>query len=752
MSKRPLCVAALLWAALLWLLGQMQVSGFTFQPPKLPLKISLEKAIVSGEIYKKEEYNLYTNLYIKKANLNTNSKKYSIDNVKIHIEKKRCNSLLECGDYVTVKGMLKEIPIPTNLGQFNERVHYYARGVKWYQEGNAIKILEKGFNPFLKWQDMFKEMWKNGISAVVPEETVGFFESLLLGEKKNLDKNQKILFQIMGCSHILAISGLHLVIIGGGLLKILRKFSIPFGIAGSISGIIMILYGELTGNGASVMRAAIMFLVWIGALMWKRTYDFLSSSALACILLLMKSPLYLYDSSFLLSFGAILGLGIIQPVLFPKSVRKRKKTFYQKGKKFFLEGIKGGIAIWVTLLPLMMYFFYEISILGVIVNLLVLPTAGILLISACVGSILGVCQIIALGKIIVIPAIFILKIYLCIGKMIQKLPFALWITGKPMLWKCVCYYMILFLLLWIKIHKAWRKSFYGILVASIFLLSGKFPWERRDVTFLDVGQGDCACIHLNDSSCFLIDGGSSSVANVGMYRILPFLKAVGIRNIKGIFVSHTDLDHISGIQELLESVEKKEISMQIETLFLSECEATKDKLKELEKMGKKAGCKVVYIKKGTKIREKNVQLECLAPNRKDLECNESSQAFRMTKGRLKVLFTGDIEGEGEKELFLELKMRGEMYNVLKVAHHGSKNSTKEELLEIINPQASVISCGEDNSYGHPHKELMERLKMHTKKIFLTMEEGEIQLVERKKSFLMESRMGKKRYLFTGNEP
>ena len=164
---------------------------------------------------------------------------------------------------------------------------------------------------------------------------------------------------------------------------------------------------------------------------------------------------------------------------------------------------------------------------------------------------------ISFGKLAIVPAVLILEIYLGIGRIIQKIPFALWITGKPALWKCVSYYVVLFLLLWMKKSKRWKKSFYGILALSIFLLCGKLPWEKRDITFLDVGQGECACIHTDDRSCFLIDGGSSSVSGVGKYRILPFLKAFGIVEIKGIFVSHTDLDHISGIQELLESVEKR---------------------------------------------------------------------------------------------------------------------------------------------------------------------------------------------------
>ena len=756
MSKRPLCGAALLWAVMLWLLGQMQVSAFTFQTPKLSLKIPLEKAAVSGEIYKKEEFTLYTNLYIKNANLTINSKQYSIDNVKVHIKREKCSTAFRCGDKVFVKGRLEEIPLPANLGQFNERVYNYARGIKWYQSGESVQVLEKNFNLFLKWQNKIKEMWIKGISKVVPEDKIGFFESVLLGEKRNLDSSQKILFQIMGCSHILAISGLQLSIMGGGLLKILQRLSVPFWAAGSISMIAMILYGGLTGSGAAVMRAAIMFSVWIGALIWKRTYDFLSSAALACILLLIKSPLYLYDSSFLLSFGAILGLGLVQPAFFSKKMQRGKKTLGEKTKKLFMDGIKGGIAVWAVLLPMMMYFFYEISVFGIIINLLVLPTAGILLISGCAGSLLGMCGIISLGKLVTALALLILEAYISVGKIIQHIPFAMWITGKPALWKCVCYYMFLILLLCVKNCKKSskrRKTFWsGIWIASLLLLCVKLPWEIRDITFLDVGQGDCICIHTGNRSCFLIDGGSSSVSGVGKYRILPFLKACGIQEIKGIFVSHTDLDHISGIQEILESVARKETQIKLERLFLSECEEKKEKLEELEKKGKKAGCKAVYIKKGTKIREGKVQLECLAPDRKDLECNEGSQAFCMTKGSLKVLFTGDIEGEGENELFQEIKARGEEYDVLKVAHHGSKNSTKEEFLEIVNPKASVISCGKDNSYGHPHKELLERLENYTEKMLFTMEEGEIRLTERKNSFCIESRLGKKRYLFMENEP
>ena len=752
MNKRPLCVAALLWAAVLWLLGQAGIPSFTFVCPKLPAELHSANAAVVGEIYKKEEFTLNTNLYIKKSILNINSKKYPIDNVKVHIEKERCPDFLECGDRVLLSGTLMEIPLPANLGQFNERVYYYARGVKWYQDADSVKLLDKSANRILRGKEKIKDIWRNGISAVIPESKRGFFESILIGEKEDLDSKQKLLFQFMGCSHILAISGMHLSIIGGGLLKILQRLHLPFGAAGCIPIFAMLLYGKLTGGGAAVMRAGIMFSVFVGALILKRTYDFLSAAALACILLLIESPLYLYDSSFLLSFGAILGLGLVYPIFFSTEITQGKRTFLDKVKKSLTDGVKAGLAVWSILLPIMMYFFYEISVWGILVNLVVLPTAGVLLVSGCAGSILGIFCLTLPGKLAAAPAVVIVDIYLFIGKIVQKLPMALWITGKPEMWKCVCYYGILFLLLWIKVNKKWKKSFFCILAVRILFLYIRMPWEKRDITFLDVGQGDCACIHTGKRSCFLIDGGSSSVSGVGKYRILPFLKAYGIQEIEGIFVSHTDADHINGIQEILESISKKETQMKIGTLFLSECKETEEKLLELETEGKKAGCRVVYVRKGTRITGGKVTLECLAPGRSDFESNEGSQVFKMTKGRLRVLFTGDIEGDGETELLKILQKKGENYDVLKVAHHGSKNSTTEEILETIMPCAAIISCGENNSYGHPHKELKERLKAYTQRTFMTMTGGEISLSEEKKGFCIQSRLGEKRYLFTGNEP
>src|SRR5699024_3297451 len=171
-------------------------------------------------------------------------------------------------------------------------------------------------------------------------------------------------------------------------------------------------YGELTGSGAAAVRAVIMFAVSIGALLLKRTYDFLSALSLSAILLLAESPLYLYDSSFLLSFGAVLGLAAVHPVLFPPGKKKYKTNLWGKVKKELDAGIFSSISVWSILLPISMYFFYELSVWGFLVNLLILPTVGVLLISGLAGGILGLLPGLLLARAGALPGILILEFYI----------------------------------------------------------------------------------------------------------------------------------------------------------------------------------------------------------------------------------------------------------------------------------------------------------------------------------------------------
>ena len=737
MNKRPLCMAAVCWAVLLWLLGQAGISFFTYAPPMLPLQASASGARVTGIVYRVDCYSYSTNLYLKKTNLILNSKKYPIDRIKVTVKNEKTPEKIKPGCEVLVKGDLQEIPLPSNPGQFHERAYYYPRKIKWYQEASGVEVTEPEKDKFLCVQAKLKERLKKGIYSTVSEKKAGILEAMLLGDKGNIGTENKFLFQLMGCSHILAVSGTHLSVIGGLLFGFLRKIRIPYKTAGGMTVLSMGFYGSLTGNGAAILRAVIMFAVSVGAFWTKRTYDFLSAAALSAILLLLESPLYLYDSSFLLSFGAILGLGSVFPVLFSeKAGEKRGESRKEKLCRGIAAGLQLGISVWLVLLPVVMYFFYEIPVWGIFINLLILPTAGILLTFGLLGCLLGMVFPL-FGRIVMLPAAGILEIYLDTGKLAAYIPGALWITGQPKLWKCAGYYVLLSLGLFWKCKKERQKRkcekdrkrreelvLWGMLTGACLLLLIRLPGSGVIVTFLDVGQGDCACIQTDAHSGYLIDGGSSTVSGVGTYRILPFLKASGIRKIKGIFVSHMDDDHVNGILELLESIEKRKTSLRVERIFLSACRETEEKRRELERVGKAAGCEILYAEKGTCIKDKSVVLECLSPSGKyrgDWESNEASQVWRVQSRGFSILFTGDVQERGEKGLLGETGK----CQVLKVAHHGSKNSTPEEFLKEVKPEAAVLSCGEENQYGHPHRELLERLEKYAGQIYNTAEVGAV---------------------------
>lgn len=747
--KRPLCAAAVIWAAAVWLLGRAGISYFSCSPPRLPGKVEDEQVLVTGIIYQKDIYEEITNLYLKKANLIILEKEYPIDNIKITIENEILPEMVKQGDLTAFSGSLEEIPEAANPGQFDERLYYYARKIKWYMEGKEAQILHKKADRILAVQGRIKEKISMGIQKAFGSEKSGIMEAMLLGEKRNLGQENKLLFQIMGISHILAVSGTHLSILGWGFYKVLLKCRFPLNVSGILAAAAMVFYGGLTGSQAAAVRAAIMFGISVGALLGKRTYDFLSALSLSAILILAESPLYLYDSSFLLSFGAVLGLAAVNPVFFSKERKRYSRNLTERIRKDLRQGICSSISVWIILLPITMYFFCELSIWGFFVNLLILPTVGILLLSGLAGGILGLFPVVLPGKIGAFPAIILLESYIQGGRFLQKLPFFLWITGRPGLRQCVGYYGIVIILLFMKKilteNNKWMNRLPGktyikkwfpagaliLLTLGISLLFWNPSEGNLKVTFLDVGQGDCACIQQKRNSCYLIDGGSSSVSKAGQYRILPFLKEQGICRIDGVFVSHLDEDHMNGIIELLEMNRERKTGLKIDRIFLSKCKETQKQREKLEEAGKQSGCRIFYIKKGSVVKEGKLKITCLSPEKEDLESNEGSQALLVETEGFSLMFTGDIEGRGEEQLLSVCRDRGITCEILKIAHHGSRNSTSEDFLDVVQPQAAIISCGKDNLYGHPHQQLIRRLKDRKISIFQTEYTGAVFAVLKK---------------------
>lgn len=244
------------------------------------------------------------------------------------------------------------------------------------------------------------------------------------------------------------------------------------------------------------------------------------------------------------------------------------------------------------------------------------------------------------------------------------------------------------------------------LFCAATLLTHRAEGEVR-VTMIDVGQGDGFYLKSPSGSHCMIDGGSTDVSSVGAYRIEPFLKSQGVGMLDYVFVSHGDEDHLSGIRELLLS---QKFGIRIGKLILPDEQVLDGALLELANTAEQTGTEVGVIHAGEQWSDGEMYLKCLAPSREyDGESgNAASMVLELDYGNFEMLFTGDVEGEGEDALVQAKCLRD--YDILKAAHHGSKNSTTKAFLEQTRPEITWISAGINNRYGHPHKETVERLE------------------------------------------
>ena len=531
--------------------------------------------------------------------------------------------------------------------------------------------------------------------------------------------------------------------IGSGIYRIMRKSGLGFTFSGMAGGGVLLLYTIMTGGSVSSVRALIMFCVRMGAEAAGRDYDLPTSLALAAAWICAEDPFSLTDPGFLFSFGALCGICMLTPLLEHLFFCGGKQTEEKRriGKKASLrKGLCGSLAVNLFLLGPTLYFYFEIPPYSVFLNLIVIPALSILMGAGMFGTAAILC-IRPVGSVLLKAASMVLWLYdrLCEG--VQMLPFGRIIAGKPSIELLAAYYVIL-IILW-GMYCCFRKRIFGYLLLGLaaltvfFCKTGHETAGEIKVTVLDVGQGDGIVISAGKER-FLIDGGSSDVEKVGAYRIEPYLLSEGADHLDYVFVTHGDEDHISGVRELLEG---QKLGIRIDTLVLPPKEYQGEELEELARTAVENETRVIVMKAGAKIcqnqnaEEKKEKTggaiwKCVGPpsegvpnQRKPKAGNEASLVLALSYGDFDMLFTGDTEGKGE-ELLIESGVLRES-EVLKCAHHGSKNSGADAFLDQVNPKAAVISAGVNNRYGHPHEETVKKLKDRNIKVYNTQIGGAV---------------------------
>ncbi|MDO4622212.1 MAG: DNA internalization-related competence protein ComEC/Rec2 [Eubacteriales bacterium] len=775
MNKRPICWVCLLWMLVIWI---CRLTGVPiFGAPAVSERVS--EALTFGR---------YTSVQGRVAGRQQkeNSIQYILSDStavlcgeQIHLKKVKVTvftdaeifvhasvtermglsvisrSDIPIGSLIEAEGKLSYIEQASNPGQFDSRAYYACRKIYVQMTTSSIEVKQYG-GGLREWLQCRREKIRMNLEQTMHREPAGVLSAMLLGDKSLLSEESTRNFRYSGVSHVLAISGLHITMLGVAVYELLLKLLIRiFGIyrgrrciaaAAGTAAVLMGTYCLFTGLPVSACRACVMFFVFLLGKILRKSYDLLCALAFAALLLLLAAPGYLFDAGFLLSFAAVLGVAVLYPAL----LRMLPKDFWKKRKHRSrrLEGILEAILAWMSinlvLMPLSCRYFYELPVYGLAANLLLVPCMGLLMGIGLIGSLLCFLSLRIGGLVLLLADWFLLATEKLTGY-VRMLPGAVWITGQPADWQLWGYYGLLLAAVLLlrkentghdlpverkekKRMKEKRRKWCRYLLppAVVFLgLTILFdrPLPADSLTMLDVGQGDALVLRSEAGHTYLLDGGSSNVTDVGQYRILPYLKQQGIREIEGIFLTHEDADHTNGILELMDAAANKDTVIRIRRVLLPESMRGDPVQKQMAKYCRMLDIPLQYVSAGDRITDGQMGMQVLHPLRSGgaREGNAGSLVLEIRCRGYRALLTGDLEGEGETDIQQELQD----VDLLKVAHHGSRYSTPQEMLQILRPELALISAPKQSTYGHPHRELLERLEQAGADVWITRDKGAV---------------------------
>jgi competence protein ComEC len=697
------------------------------------------------------------------------------------------------GETLLLNGKVNMFSSASNEGQFDMRSFYESQKIDFYLTN--VEVLQSAGNKDSIGERLyrFKQKLAGVYEACLDYAKEGVLSVMLLGEKAGLDGSIRELYQSTGISHILAISGLHVSMIGMGLYRFLRKRGSGFLGSFLAATPVIFLYAIMTGNSVSTQRAVGMLVFAMLAGVLGRTYDPLNALGGMGLILLWQNPFWLWYSGFQLSVCAIFGVTLVGNYLQVEEAEEREVAVAASEGSAPAERVDArrrcatklwnklymAAAIWMTSLPLVAYYYYEVPTYAILLNMLILPLLPVLFFFGLVGGLVG-CVWLSAAKILLYPCNLILSIYDFLATACLNLPLSRIIVGSPSIARMLFVYSILAaaVMVWkIGRHGHFRRWIGIAVVLFVFF----WPQQKEfEVDVLDVGQGDGIYLCSENGVSMFIDGGSSNIGSVGTYRILPYLKSKGITHITYWFVTHADSDHISGVEEVIESGYRID-NLVVAKAAVSDASGTADTAtasaagisdtaaatateaafgtaaaSELSDMDALVALARFYQIQILTIQENDTfvfdgdMLTCLYPaaDTKSEDKNDLSLVLLYENENFSALFTGDISSAVEQKLLKseailalgtgenaglsevglsETGSSEDGIDFYKAAHHGSRYSNSTEFLEALTPKIAVISCSSTNNYGHPSAEAVSHMEEVGAEVYYTMKSGQIKV-------------------------
>lgn len=660
------------------------------------------------------------------------------------------------GDRITVRGR----PFPArgfrNPGGFDYPAHLARQGISAVMSVRSvedIRIQEQGSGLLRKVQDM-RERIRQALVRSTEGEGSAVLQAMVLGEEGGLTDDLRERFMAAGVTHILSISGSHLGLVAVLCFWISRRLLFllperryhrltlrmdPRKAAAVLTVIPVTFYAFLAGGQVATIRSLIMILAGLAALVADRDSDVLSAMSLAALATLLPAPQALFDISFQLSYLSVLTIVLV--------VRDGKAlTGPATGKRRWWNALLLLLAISLTAAiatgPLVAYHFNQVSFAGIIANMVVVPFAGAVVVPLGLAS--GILSLFSgslpLAGLNQLAADF----FVAMVRSFSALPFASAAVPSPgplffigycgvILSSAVWFRALLFARFRPLEFPAQPPRLIPALAAAsaavliIALVMPRFGAAETRVTFLDVGQGDCALAETADGGTVLIDGGGTrdNRFDIGRRVVVPYLRDRGIRALDLVVLSHPHPDHMNGLLSVLRDVPVREI-------WWSGHDEQLEGFSELRAIAKHRGTPLRIVSAGDQGTAGSVVIEALHPPRNFRRTegrkayaaeNDRSLVVRLRSSGSSFLFTGDLHREGEADLLESgIDIRAD---VIKAPHHGSRTSSSGALIQSVRPRIAVISVGDGNLYRHPAGEVIERYENAGAPVFRTDRNGAI---------------------------
>lgn len=643
------------------------LSSLSFSSYKLEKFDTLDLDLTIIDKDTRKGYNNYT---VKAYN-----KEYDIDEKSIFTEDKN----FEIGDRLRTKAKISYPKKNTNPYLFNYRSYLLTKKIK-----SSLKLIDyekigKSNSFLLKAKKNFKDYINKVFDKNLSQNSSKFVKAVILSENYENDG-----LKSLGLSHILSISGLHIDLIIGFILIILINIGLSYKYSYPLSLGLCLFYGYLIGFPFSVIRVLIFHFLSFLAFILKKGRDEKKNIMVSLILILIINPFAILSQGLILSFLA----GFAIYVIYPKF---RKDNSYIKNKLKFIGTIQ------LVMFPALAHFYGSFNLLSIFANFIIVPVFEISIYLMFSISL----TYFFLGK-------FLRPVFLILDFLIKSITymanflasfdiFTINFAKESIL---ISIYLIVLLFIFLNMKKT-KLLRHFLILSSFIVIFSIVKTKTRPITFsmLDIGQGDCFILE-DGKDIYLFDAGEISFKDYSSSKkvLIPYLKARGVKTISGVFISHEDKDHSGGLSKLSKEFEIKNVYTN---------KPSKDLFKNYN---------TKVLKDNDRLIKNDIVIDIL--KNFDGEKNDQSMPVLISINNFKILTMGDLPKDKED-------LVAKKAHILKISHHGSKNSTSKCLVKKVDPKIALISSGKNNPHGHPHREVLENLK--DVKIYNSKDDGFVEI-------------------------